>query len=135
MEKVLEFRDGYVCANDRPGLGVDIDEKEAEKYPCTAEVTTWTQTRHRDGALQIPQNIYMVLIGTEVGLRDGTQITVTGMVDKLIQKALGVMLKQPSGGKIINIASIVSWFGGTTVLAYTASNGAVIPVDGAYLVK
>ena len=27
----MEFRDGYVCANDRPGLGVDIDEKEAEK--------------------------------------------------------------------------------------------------------
>ncbi len=27
--------------------------------------------------------IYMVLIGTEVGLRDGTQIAVTGMVDKL----------------------------------------------------
>ena len=27
--------------------------------------------------------IYMVLIGTEVGLRDGTQIAVTGVVDKL----------------------------------------------------
>lgn len=27
--------------------------------------------------------IYMVLIGTEVGLRDGTQIAVTAMVDKL----------------------------------------------------
>lgn len=24
-----------------------------------------------------------------------------------------VMLKQPTGGKIINIASMVSWFGGT----------------------
>lgn len=49
-----EFRDGYVYANDRPGLGVDINEKEAEKYPCTAEVTTWAQTRRRDGALQTP---------------------------------------------------------------------------------
>ena len=27
--------------------------------------------------------IYMVLIGTEMGLRDGTQIAVTGVVDKL----------------------------------------------------
>lgn len=27
--------------------------------------------------------IYMVLVGTEVGLRDGTQIAVTGVVDKL----------------------------------------------------
>lgn len=49
-----EFKDGYVYANDRPGLGVDINEKEAEKYPCTAEVTTWIQTRRRDGALQTP---------------------------------------------------------------------------------
>lgn len=43
----------------------------------------------------------------------------------MIQKALGVMLKQSAGGKIINIASMVSWFGGTTVPAYTASKGAV----------
>ena len=43
----------------------------------------------------------------------------------MIQKALGVMLKQPEGSKIINIASMVSWFGGTTVPAYTASKGAV----------
>lgn len=43
----------------------------------------------------------------------------------MIQKALKVMLKQPDGGKIITIASMVSWFGGTTVPAYTASKGAV----------
>lgn len=49
-----EFKNGYVYANDRPGLGVDINEKEAEKYPCTADVTTWTQTRRKDGALQTP---------------------------------------------------------------------------------
>lgn len=35
------------------------------------------------------------------------------------------MLKQPSGGKIITIGSMVTWFGGTTVPAYTASKGAV----------
>ena len=49
-----EYRDGYVYANDRPGLGVDIDEKEAAKYPCENTVTTWTQTRNRDGALVTP---------------------------------------------------------------------------------
>ena len=43
----------------------------------------------------------------------------------MCQKALQVMLNQKSGGKIINIASMVSWFGGTTVPAYTASKGAV----------
>ena len=53
----------------------------------------------------------------------------------MIQKALKIMLKQPEGGKIITIGSMVSWFGGTTVPAYTASKGAVtqltksIPVD------
>lgn len=49
-----EFHDGYVYANDRPGLGIDMDEKKAEKYPCTSEVTVWTQTRRRDGTLQTP---------------------------------------------------------------------------------
>lgn len=49
-----EFKDGYVYANDRPGLGVDIDEAKAACYPCKAEVTTWTQTRKQDGSLQTP---------------------------------------------------------------------------------
>jgi mannonate dehydratase len=49
-----EFRQGHVYANDRPGLGVDIDEREAAKYPCDSGVTTWTQTRLMDGSLQTP---------------------------------------------------------------------------------
>lgn len=49
-----EYRKGYVYANDRPGLGVELDEKEAAKYPCENTVTTWTQTRRKDGALQTP---------------------------------------------------------------------------------
>jgi mannonate dehydratase len=49
-----EFRKGYVYANDKPGLGVDIDEREAAKYPCENNVTTWTQTRLTDGSLQTP---------------------------------------------------------------------------------
>ena len=49
-----EFKDGYVYANDKPRLGVDLNEKEAKKYPCENVVTTWTQTRRRDGALQTP---------------------------------------------------------------------------------
>lgn len=46
-------------------------------------------------------------------------------VFQMIQKSLQVMLKQPTGGKIITIGSMVTWFGGTTVPAYTASKGAV----------
>ena len=43
----------------------------------------------------------------------------------MIQRALKVMLSQPTGGKIVTIGSMVTWFGGTTVPAYTASKGAV----------
>lgn len=49
-----EFKNGYVYANDKPGLGVDINEVEAAKYPCENKVTTWTQTRLMDGTLQLP---------------------------------------------------------------------------------
>ena len=48
------FRRGYVYANDKPGLGVDLDEAEAAKYPCENSVTRWTQTRLVDGTLQTP---------------------------------------------------------------------------------
>lgn len=43
----------------------------------------------------------------------------------MCQKAIQVMKDQPVVGKIINIGSMVSWFGGTTVPAYTAAKGAV----------
>ena len=43
----------------------------------------------------------------------------------MCQKAIQVMKDQPAGGKIVNIGSMVSWFGGTDVAAYTASKGAV----------
>jgi mannonate dehydratase len=43
-------RDGYMYANDQPGLGIDIDEGLAAQYPCTDAVQTWTQTRLPDGS-------------------------------------------------------------------------------------
>lgn len=49
-----EYKDGYVYPNDKPGLGVDINEEEAKKYPCRNDVTTWTQTRNYDGSLVTP---------------------------------------------------------------------------------
>jgi len=48
------LRDGYVYVDDKPGLGIDINEKLADKYPCKTEVTTWTQTRIPDGTLYTP---------------------------------------------------------------------------------
>ncbi len=44
-----EVRNGYLYPNDKPGLGIDIDEKLAAKYPCTDIVEQWTQTRLPDG--------------------------------------------------------------------------------------
>ena len=45
-----QVRDGYMYPNDRPGLGIDVDEKLAAKYPCKDEVEQWTQTRLPDGS-------------------------------------------------------------------------------------
>jgi len=44
-----EVRNGYMYPNDRPGLGIDIDEKLAAKHPCKDYVDRWTQTRTPDG--------------------------------------------------------------------------------------
>ncbi|GHU04516.1 mandelate racemase [Spirochaetia bacterium] len=49
-----ELRDGYVYANDKPGLGIDINEELAAKYPCRTEITRWTQTRIPDGTANTP---------------------------------------------------------------------------------
>lgn len=49
-----EVRDGYVYPNDRPGLGIDIDEQLAAKYPCPDGVLEWTQTRTPDGTAVCP---------------------------------------------------------------------------------
>ena len=49
-----EFRNGFVYPNDRPGLGVEFDEKQAAHFPCEHGITTWTQTRVRDGSLHTP---------------------------------------------------------------------------------
>jgi mannonate dehydratase len=43
-------KDGYLIPNDLPGLGIDVDEKLAAKYPCQDEVIAWTQTRLPDGS-------------------------------------------------------------------------------------
>ena len=47
-------RGGYLYVNDRPGLGIDVDEKAAAKYPCKNEVVKWTQARRPDGSLGRP---------------------------------------------------------------------------------
>ncbi|WP_304233007.1 enolase C-terminal domain-like protein [Jiulongibacter sediminis] len=46
---------GYMYVNEAPGHGVDINEKEAKKYPIPAvQMNNWTQLRKNDGTLIRP---------------------------------------------------------------------------------
>ena len=45
-----EVRNGYMYPSDKPGLGIDINEDLAAKYPCEDQVEWWTQTRLPDGS-------------------------------------------------------------------------------------
>jgi mannonate dehydratase len=49
-----EVRNGYMYPSEKPGLGIDIDEKEAAKYPCSDGPPTWTLTRLPDGTAVRP---------------------------------------------------------------------------------
>jgi len=49
-----EVRAGYAYVNDKPGLGIDINEKLAAKFPCPDGVLEWTQTRAVDGTPMFP---------------------------------------------------------------------------------
>ena len=44
-----EARNGYIYLNDKPGLGVDIDEEAAKKYPPTFRDNFWLKCRLPDG--------------------------------------------------------------------------------------
>ncbi|HTE12328.1 MAG TPA: enolase C-terminal domain-like protein [Chitinophagaceae bacterium] len=48
-----ELKKGYMYVNDAPGLGVDINEKEAAKYPITNNAGKWI-IRKRDGTIIRP---------------------------------------------------------------------------------
>jgi mannonate dehydratase len=50
------LRDGYLYLPDpdAPGLGVDINEELAAKFPCKDGVEQWTQTRAPDGSPMRP---------------------------------------------------------------------------------
>ena len=49
-----ELRDGYLYPNDKPGLGIDIDEALAAKYPCEDFLDAWTLARTPDGTSARP---------------------------------------------------------------------------------
>ena len=49
------IENGYMFVNEAPGLGVDIDEKLAAKYPLPdVQMNDWTQVRKNDGTIIRP---------------------------------------------------------------------------------
>jgi mannonate dehydratase len=51
-----EIRDGYYWSNGKPGLGIDVDEQEAAKYPFPEHPLNgaWPPVRRRDGTVIRP---------------------------------------------------------------------------------
>ena len=53
-----EVRDGYMFAREKPGLGIDLDEKLAAKFPFPDGPPnfdySWGTTRRRDGTVIRP---------------------------------------------------------------------------------
>ena len=49
-----EIDRGYAYLSARPGLGVDIDEARAAKYPVKGDLPEWTNARLPDGSAARP---------------------------------------------------------------------------------
>jgi len=52
-----ELKDGYLWANDKPGLGINLDEKLAAKFPITDDPPfdfRWGNVRRKDGTIVKP---------------------------------------------------------------------------------
>ena len=56
MPGAARIRGGYLYGSDKPGLGIDLDEKIAAKYPLTDDHhnADWTTVRGMDGSVVKP---------------------------------------------------------------------------------
>ena len=56
MPGTAEIKGGYLYGNDKPGLGIDINEEMAKKYPIPDPPTkpSWMDVRQIDGSLVKP---------------------------------------------------------------------------------
>lgn len=56
MPGAAQVRRGYLYGSDKPGLGIDLDEKIAARFPLTEDhrVSDWTTVRGMDGSLVKP---------------------------------------------------------------------------------
>lgn len=49
-----EVRDGYLYPNEKPGFGIELNEREAAKYPCQFRDHGWLRARLKDGTAVRP---------------------------------------------------------------------------------
>ena len=56
MPGAAQVRRGYLYGSDKPGLGIDLDEKIAARFPLTEDhrVSDWTTVRGMDGSIVKP---------------------------------------------------------------------------------
>jgi len=48
------LRDGYAYPPEKPGIGIEVNEELAAKFPPLDNATVWTRTRLPDGSLNLP---------------------------------------------------------------------------------
>lgn len=48
------YKNGYMVINEAPGIGIDIDEEKAKKYPFPENPGYWEPVRRRDGTAVRP---------------------------------------------------------------------------------
>ena len=62
-----EVKDGYMLASEKPGLGIDFDEKLAAKFPIPAGPPnfdySWGTTRRKDGTVIRPEEVEAIAPG------------------------------------------------------------------------
>ncbi|HEV8542949.1 MAG TPA: enolase C-terminal domain-like protein [Verrucomicrobiae bacterium] len=51
---VPTYQNGYMIINEAPGIGIDIDEEKAKKFPYPANPGYWEPVRRRDGTAVRP---------------------------------------------------------------------------------
>jgi mannonate dehydratase len=54
FDGIPELSGGYAYPNGKPGLGIEVDEKAAARFPAQDRVIDWTQSRLSDGTLWRP---------------------------------------------------------------------------------
>ncbi len=77
--------------------------------------------------LAIYSMVFMVLLGTEVGLRDGTQVSVTAVTEKLKGKKAGKVLDIIARVVLIVFVAMILWYG-IAMVAKQLQTGQTSPI-------